>query len=130
MSDKMKTYFKGQERSASVNIKPGLKEVADQIASDLFPCALVSADDAVEYLISMFAQANNISTTSSNTTIPYVSVGNKPDAHVDANDPMSSVMEAIYKAHIPVQQAPQPVILTAREEGIYDIDASQLNFTL
>ena len=129
MSDKMKTYFKGQERSASVNIKPGLKEVADQIASDLFPCALVSADDAVEYLISMFAQANNI-TTGNDVTIPYVSKGNKPDAHVDVNDPMSSVMEAIYKAHVPVQQAPQPVILQAREEGIYDVDASQLNFTL
>jgi hypothetical protein len=123
MSDKMKTYFKGQERSASVNIKPGLKEVANQIASDLFPCALVSADDAVEYLISMFAQANNVTVASNNKPAP--------DVHVDVNDPMSSVMEAIYKEHVPeILSSPQPVILTPREENIYDVDASQLNFTL
>lgn len=125
MSDKMKTYFKNQTRSESVKIKPGLKEVAESIAADLFPCALVSADDAIEYLISMYATLNEIDITSNNVPNNYTSY-NVTDNSLLVND---ETLSSLYQTLQPIT----PVILPAREENIYDVhgqDAGNLDFKL
>lgn len=98
-------YYENQDRTDQVNIKPGLKAHLKSIAKSIFPCAKVGPEDALEYLVAVYLNTNEIP----EVRTPYV-------------------MPTIQEANPTIDTRPQEVISYIDNPPIYNEDASVVDF--